>query len=251
MENRYSRNRIYISQEEQVLIKDVPILLAGCGIGSEIAECALRFGFENLTIIDGDTVELTNLNRQNFTEKDIDSPKVEAIKKRLLGINDKANITIYNTFLTADNLEQYIPGHQIAINALDFSSDVPLRFDQLCSEHKIPVLHPYNMGWGGLLAVIDPAGARLDSIERSGHKFSEIDFVEYALGNLSFWGNPQDWVREVVEKFKNEDGDMSPPQLAIGSWIVAAMCTTVLFDLAVGATVKKFPEFYFNAMKGI
>lgn len=44
---RYSRNRIYIGEEQQERIKQVRVLLGGAGIGSIIAECALRFGFEN------------------------------------------------------------------------------------------------------------------------------------------------------------------------------------------------------------
>lgn len=58
MNNRNSRNRIYISKEEQDLIKKTPIVLGGAGIGSNIAECLLRLGFETITIIDGDVVEL-------------------------------------------------------------------------------------------------------------------------------------------------------------------------------------------------
>lgn len=51
-----------------------------------------------MTIIDGDVVELSNLNRQNYTEKDISKPKVEALKERLLAINSEAKITIHNCF---------------------------------------------------------------------------------------------------------------------------------------------------------
>ncbi len=65
---RYSRNRLYINEEEQEQIRKIPILFAGCGIGSNIAECALRFGFENITIVDGDVIENSNLNRQNYIE---------------------------------------------------------------------------------------------------------------------------------------------------------------------------------------
>ncbi|TGX79503.1 hypothetical protein E5358_14850 [Palleniella muris] len=68
---RYSRNRIYVNAEEQKKVRNTRILLGGAGIGSIIAECALRFGFENITIVDGDKVELSNLNRQNYTEGDI------------------------------------------------------------------------------------------------------------------------------------------------------------------------------------
>ena len=157
MNQRHIRNRLYISAEEQELIKNTPILLGGAGIGSVIAECLLRLGFETLTIIDGDVVELSNLNRQNYTEKDISKPKVEALKERLLAINSEAKITIHNCFLTPENVEGYINEHKIAINALDFSSDVPLLFDSICQKNKIPVLHPYNLGWGALVLVISDA----------------------------------------------------------------------------------------------
>ena len=63
MEERYIRNRLYVLPEEQQLLKDFHILLGGAGIGSIIAECALRFGFENITIVDGDFVEESNMNR--------------------------------------------------------------------------------------------------------------------------------------------------------------------------------------------
>ena len=74
MENRYQRNRLYVSEEEQARMKHTPILISGAGVGSIIAECALRFGFESLTIVDGDIVEESNLNRQNYTTDDLGRP---------------------------------------------------------------------------------------------------------------------------------------------------------------------------------
>jgi len=158
METRYTRNRIYLTESEQSIIKNYPILLGGCGIGSVIAECALRFGFENIKIVDGDDVERSNLNRQNYTEENISKSKTEVLKERLLSINKKAKISSFDSFLTPDNIIEQIKGCKIAINALDFSSDAPLLFDKLCQENNIPVLHPYNIGWAGLVTVIDPEG---------------------------------------------------------------------------------------------
>ena len=71
MEERYSRNRLYMSEREQNMVKDYKIFLGGAGIGSIVAECALRFGFEHITIVDGDKVDRSNLNRENYTENDI------------------------------------------------------------------------------------------------------------------------------------------------------------------------------------
>lgn len=246
MEERYVRNRLYLLKEEQSLIKDFPILIAGSGIGSVIAECALRFGFENLTIVDGDQVEGSNLNRQNYIEEDIGDNKVDALVKRLRSINKKAKIKSLDLFLDEENVGEYIEGHKAAINALDFSSNVPLIFDSICQKLNVPVLHPYNIGWGSLVTIISKDGLLLDSISKPGEKFNELNMVEYASSYMSFWGNSQKWIDNIVEKYRAEKEDLSPPQLAIGSWSVAAMCTHLLFNIATGKKYKKFPEFYFS-----
>jgi molybdopterin/thiamine biosynthesis adenylyltransferase len=248
MDTRYSRNRIYLTKEEQGAIKNYPILLGGAGIGSIIAECALRLGFENITIIDGDQVELTNLNRQNYTEDDIATDKVIAIKKRLMAINKKANIKVHSCFLTKDNVEQYLDGHKIAINALDFTSDIPLLFDEICQQKNIPVLHPYNLGWGGLITVIAPSGLSLKSIEKPYEKFNEVNMVEYASSYLQFWKTPQDWIDDIIKKYKKEKEVLPPPQLSIASWTVAAMAAHLLFNIATNKKFKKFPEFYLSTI---
>lgn len=72
---RYERNRIYLSENGQKKIKDYRVLLGGAGIGSNIAETLLRLGFEHLTIVDGDVVEESNLNRQNYLFSDIGRTK--------------------------------------------------------------------------------------------------------------------------------------------------------------------------------
>ncbi|WP_282037503.1 ThiF family adenylyltransferase [Saccharicrinis aurantiacus] len=248
METRYDRNRLYITPEEQEKIKDIPIILGGSGIGSVIAECALRLGFENITIVDGDTIELTNLNRQNYTEDDLSESKAETIKNRLQSINKTAKITVLDYYLTTENLRGIIEGHKIAINALDFSSDVPLLFDSICQELQIPVLHPYNLGWGGLITIIDPGGCSLSSIAKPNKRFNEIDVVEYASSYLKYWGNKQEWLEEIIWKYKNEKEKLSPPQLSIASWMLGGICTHVLFNVATNKDVKVFPEFYLSTL---
>lgn len=248
MEERYTRNRLYITEEEQRCIKDFPILLGGAGIGSIIAECLLRFGFENLTIIDGDVVELSNLNRQNYTEKDIAVPKVHALRERLLSINSNAAIKVHHCFLTPENVDDFIPGHKIAVNALDFTSDVPLIFDETCQKHGIPVLHPYNLGWGTLVFVIsEEPGLRY--LSKENERFNELNVVEYATGYMAFWGNRQDWIENIIQKYKDEQGSFPPPQLAVASWLAGAVSTHIAFELATGKKVKTFPEFYLTTIQ--
>ncbi|CAM1369347.1 conserved hypothetical protein [Tenacibaculum litoreum] len=250
MKHRYDRNRLYVNQNEQEIIKNFPVLLGGAGIGSIIAECALRFGFENITIVDGDQVESSNLNRQNYREKDVSVNKVEALKERLESINSNANIKIHNCFLTKENINELIDGHKAAINALDFSSDVPLLFDETCQQKNIPVLHPYNLGWGSLVTVITPDSISLKSLVKKGEKFSELSVVEYVSSYMRFWGDPQEWLENIIHDYINEKEKLSPPQLSVGSWSVAGMCVHILFNIATKREVKSFPEFYFSSLFG-
>ncbi|UWX66213.1 ThiF family adenylyltransferase [Empedobacter stercoris] len=244
-ENLYSRNRIYITAQEQETIKNYPILLAGCGIGSNIAECILRLGFEKITIIDGDQVEKSNLNRQNYVINNIGQEKVNSIKERLLAINPNAQIKIYNQFINSENINEFLKDCKIAVNALDFDSDIPLLFDVKCQSLSIPVLHPYNLGWASLVAIIQPQSLNFSSLQTNKEKINEIVIVEFFLKKLKEKGTPTKWLENIVEKYLQEDASLPPPQLSVGSWLVAAICSNILFRIATGKDVKIFPEFYY------
>jgi len=216
--------------------------LAGSGIGSVIAECALRLGFENITIADGDNVELSNLNRQNYICENIGTAKTESIKKRLLQINPNANIVTHNLYLTESNIEQLLAGHNVAINALDFQSNAPFVFDELCQQNKIPALHPYNIGWAALLFIIMPTGAGLASIsdEYTGFEKKAVSFFLKKMDN-----EQRKWVEGVLTEYANETIKQSPPQLSVASWLLGGLCASVMYRLATGKDVKRFPDFYF------
>jgi len=246
--DRYSRNRIYISKEEQEKVRNTRILLGGAGIGSIIAECALRFGFEDIVIVDGDKVELSNLNRQNYVKRDVGKPKAECLAKRLLRINPKANVQNYNTFIDKKNVREIINGANIAINALDFKSDIPFVFDNLCSKNNIPVLHPYNFGWGAFLTIVRPGGYRLTELSTS-YKGFEVKVAEFVARYCTFWNMPNRWLDGVIEAYQNEPEELPPPQLSVASWIVAGLCVNAMFDIITGREVKYFPKFYFSSLR--
>ncbi|WHF51460.1 ThiF family adenylyltransferase [Chryseobacterium gotjawalense] len=240
--NRYLRNRIYISTADQKKIKNYSLLIAGSGIGSNIAECALRTGFEKICVVDGDLIEDSNLNRQNYTETQIGTPKAEALYDRLKSINSRAEISFMNRFITRDQMPE-VAKFKAAINALDFQDEIPVVFDQLCLKNGLPVVHPYNLGWGSMVTVLTPDSPPLTSIGKT-ENLNELEVVEYAASYRRFWQKPERWLEEILSQYKLENSDLPPPQLAIGSWYAAAMCTHLLVKMATGKFYKKFPEFY-------
>ena len=82
------------------LLQSKRVILFGIGgVGSWCAECLIRTGLTHLTIVDGDVVQPSNINRQlPATRATIGRPKVEVLKERLLAINPDADIKAINTY---------------------------------------------------------------------------------------------------------------------------------------------------------
>lgn len=244
---RYVRNRIYISDQDQAKIKDFRVLLAGVGMGSNIAETLLRLGFETMTLIDDSLVERSDLNFQNYTEEDLGLPKAEALKRRLLSINSKAQISAINTPINHENISEIILGHDVAINCLDFRSDIPFVFDRLCAEQGIYVLHPYNVGFAGIVMVVSPNGERLESLLPKG-KFPQ-EFEKYAVRHITdyfnYWARPKVWIEEIMYTHEKEGQLLSPSRLSIASSLVSGMCASILVRIVRNEFIKTFPKFYY------
>ena len=94
-------------------IQKKKILLVGVGgVGGYALEALVRIGFQSITLIDTDTIEETNLNRQIIsTKENIGCSKVEEAKNRALTINPNVKITAKKLFLKEENIEDIFNIH--------------------------------------------------------------------------------------------------------------------------------------------
>lgn len=105
------------------------ILLVGIGgVGGFTLEALIRSGFKNITIIDGDSIEITNLNRQIITNtNNVSKLKANEAKKRALTINPNINLKTINIFLTKENIKDYLnESYDYIIDACD---DIPIKLE--------------------------------------------------------------------------------------------------------------------------
>jgi tRNA A37 threonylcarbamoyladenosine dehydratase len=97
------------------------ILFGVGGVGSWCAESLVRSGIQNLTIVDSDSVSITNVNRQLMaTTKTVGQVKVEVLKNRLLEINPNANIVALQDLYEEANTEKFqLDTFDYIIDAID------------------------------------------------------------------------------------------------------------------------------------
>ena len=91
-------------------IKNSKILLVGIGgVGGYTLEALIRSGFQNITIVDGDIIDESNLNRQIITDKtNIGKQKTEVANNKYTSVNPEAKINCIPVFLTNSNFNTYI-----------------------------------------------------------------------------------------------------------------------------------------------
>lgn len=118
----FSRTRLLLGDEVLKKLNSAKVIIFGVGgVGSWCAESLIRTGVTNLTIVDSDIVNVTNVNRQLMaTQKTIGEKKVEALKERLLEINDKANILAIDIPYTLETEQLFkLDDYDFVVDAID------------------------------------------------------------------------------------------------------------------------------------
>ena len=113
------RAELLFKEEGLEKLKNSNVLIVGLGgVGSFAAEFIARAGVGNMTIVDGDTVDITNINRQlPALHSTVDKPKVDVVGDRLMDINPELNLTRVKEFLSPER------AYEIATKDFDYVLD--------------------------------------------------------------------------------------------------------------------------------
>ena len=248
-----SRNAGYVSEDLQRQIRTTRLLVAGCGIGSTIAETCVRLGFEHLTLVDKDRVEAHNLNRQNFTAADIGTPKVDALARRLLAINPSSSIQAVNDWVTPGNADDLVANVDIVFDTIDFLSleGIVALHDAGLAQRK-PIIAPLSAGWGAA-AIYFPPGATCSfrtifglpargpvaGISYVGQFMRLIDRMETELSPDIVLS-----LRKTLTRM--DDGTPCPaPHVSVGSWTVGSLAAMLAARVLRGEPITPAPRMIF------
>lgn len=254
-----TRNSGYIAKSTQDKIRTARLLFAGCGLGSGPVTCAARTGFQHFVLIDGDTVDAHNLNRQFFDFDDVGTPKVEALKKHILRINPEATVETHVAMLDKHNAAELVGKVDLIFDTIDFVDlEAVLALHGNAAAQGKPIFTAMNVGFGAAVAYFPPgSGNSLPAILQrdveaaaAEGKLSYTEVFGRVMGRIGVHLDGQ--VREEVAKALTimEDGTACPAsQIAVGSFSVAALAMAMMHDVLAGMEVPAAPEMVIHSFR--
>ncbi|MBR5784555.1 MAG: tRNA threonylcarbamoyladenosine dehydratase [Bacteroidales bacterium] len=161
----YTRTELLVKAEGIRKLQDAHVLVVGLGgVGGYAVEQLCRAGIGNLTIVDGDTVSQTNINRQLIATVDtVGLSKAEVFQKRLSSINPNCNITVIDEFIRDDRMIEILKDkhYDYVVDAIDtLSPKVFLIYH--CMQLGLPLVS--SMGSAGKL---DPSLIEVSDVSKS------------------------------------------------------------------------------------
>lgn len=155
---RYSRhillNEIGVEGQEKIRAAKTLIIGAG-GLGSPVALYLGSAGIGQLTLCDGDSVDLTNLQRQILHDTaSIGAPKVLSGQKRLAAINPEVTVVAVPHRAEGEELDGLVAQHDLVVDCCDnFATRQAL--NRACFSHRRPLVSGAAIGFDGQVTVFD------------------------------------------------------------------------------------------------
>ncbi len=164
MEELFSRSELIYGKEAMDKLNKCHVAIFGVGgVGGYVCEALARTGVGHFTLIDNDTVALSNFNRQIIATKEtLGKYKVDVMKERILSINDKAVVEVKKMFVLPENIDEIdFSQFDYIVDAID-TVKAKLAIISKANELNIPMIS--SMGAGNKL---NPMGFIVTDINKT------------------------------------------------------------------------------------
>jgi len=151
MQDQFQRTELIIGKVAIEKLQKSKVAIFGIGgVGSFVVEGLVRAGVGKFIIVDNDTVNITNLNRQIIaTTKTLDKYKVDVMKERILEINPKAEVITYATFFMPNMKEKIID--ETVDYIVDAIDTVTAKIELVLEANRLNIPIISSMGTGNKL----------------------------------------------------------------------------------------------------
>lgn len=164
MREEFIRFEMLVGSEKAALLKSKSVLVFGVGgVGGYVCEALARCGVGKIDIVDNDTVDISNINRQIIaTRSSIGRKKTDVMRERLLEINEEISCEAFPIFFLPENADEIDFSHyDFVVDAIDTVSG-KIEIIRRCKEKNVPVIS--SMGTGNKL---DPTRIKITDIYKT------------------------------------------------------------------------------------
>lgn len=155
---RYSRHLLLgdIGEAGQLKLTQSKVLIIGLGgLGSPVSLYLAASGIGHLLLADGDTLDVTNLQRQvMFDSHDAGESKADLAEARLSGLNPEIEIDVIDQALSEEDLEEYVPEANLVLDCSD-NLETRRAVNRVCAENRVPLVSAAAIRWEGHLMLFD------------------------------------------------------------------------------------------------
>ena len=161
MSDRLNRLRLLVGDEKITKLKNSTVMVVGCGaVGSFAIEALARCGIGHIVLVDFDTIEISNINRQIFAlNSTLKQPKIQAARERIADINPEIKVTTFNVFFDEKTTLPIRPN--FVIDAID-TVESKIALYCWCNKNNIPFISSM-----GAARKTDPTKIKVDKISKT------------------------------------------------------------------------------------
>jgi len=181
----FSRNIGWVTPQEQQILRNKRVAIAGGGgVGGVHLMTLARLGVAKFHIADFDTFDVHNFNRQvGAMMSTVDQPKADVLARMAKDINPEIDIKIFPQGVNKDNLDEFLSGVDLYVDALDFFAfDARQQTFAKCAQLGIPATTAAPLGMGAALLNFLPGQMTFEEYFQWGDK-SELDkAIRFVVG---------------------------------------------------------------------
>ena len=166
----FSRNIGFFTESEQERLSKASIAVAGMGgVGGLLVERLIRLGIGQLKILDPETFERSNLNRQfGSSMLNLGQNRAEAVFKQTRDINPQARIQYSKTGIKTENdAGLFVSGCDLVVDEMDFGLfKESILLQRAARRRGIYYMFAVDIGFGALVVIFDPNGLTLEEYDK-------------------------------------------------------------------------------------
>ena len=249
--NAFSRNIGWVSREEQLLLRESKVAIAGLGgAGGEHLLTLARTGIGRFAISDFDYFDIHNFNRQaGAVMSTVKRDKCEVMKEMALDINPELDIVTFEQGINAENIDDFLDGVDVYVDSLDFFAlEARELVFRKCTEKNISIVTAAPLGMGTAILCFLPGGMTYEEYFRFDDKVTKKDKLIQFLIGLSPSMLQRDYlVDSSTANFDEEKGPSLGLAIKLGAGVTAANVLKII--LKRGKIITAPRGIHFDAYK--